>query len=56
MTDTDSDGNTELAVTFERAEVLRMLLHERTLDVVAAWTYGDASEGRATARVRLAFD
>jgi hypothetical protein len=51
--DEDGDGNPDLTVQFDRLEVLRMLLRERTLDVTATWRYIDDSLGLASARVRV---
>jgi hypothetical protein len=53
--DEDGDGNPDLTVQFDRRDVLRMLRRERTLDVIATWTFTDDSLGRASARVRLVF-
>lgn len=51
--DTDGDGNSDLTVEFDRADVLQMLVGERARDVLAAWRFSDDSYGRASARVRL---
>jgi hypothetical protein len=53
--DEDGDGNPDLTVQFDRLDVLRMLFRERTLDVVATWSFTDDSRGRASARFRLVF-
>jgi hypothetical protein len=51
--DEDGDGNPDLTVQFDLLDVLRMLIRERTLDVIATWKFTDASQGRASARVWL---
>jgi hypothetical protein len=51
--DEDGNGNPDLTVQFDRLDVLRMLIRERTLDVIATWKFTDESNGRASARVRF---